>query len=516
MKKFIKLLAPSILGSGLTIAVFLLFGLNHGEATASLQKQENVPVHNAVYTVKENGEFVPLDFTGVSKDVMNSVVHISSARKVQRSSNPYSRNQNPFGDMFGDEFFRFFYGEPDSRGQSQGRQQRQQQEQPESMVKMGSGSGVIISDKGYIVTNNHVIDQADEIEVTLHNNQTFKARVVGTDPSTDVALLQIRGNDLEPVSLGNSDLVEVGQWVMAIGNPFNLNSTVTAGIISAKGRNINIIDDKSAIEAFIQTDAAINPGNSGGALVNLEGELIGINTAIASPTGSYTGYGFAIPANIINKVVEDLMNFGMVQRAYLGIMVRDVNSILQETEKLKISEGTYVDSLTENSVAKEAGILSGDVITRIDDAPVLKTSDLLEQVGRHRPGDEIVVTVDRHGKEMTFQVQLADQNGTKKLVSKEQMDILDILGADFEALDGATAKKLGIEGGVMVRELESGLLKTQTGIRKGFIITGINQKKVSSVDDIRKSLKQEKGGVLLQGIYENYPGELYFAFGIPE
>jgi serine protease Do len=517
MKKLFKLVIPSIIGSGLTIAVFLLFGLNNDEAAVSLQKQDNVAVHNAVYTVKENGEFVPLDFTGVSKDVMSSVVHISSARKVQRSSNPYSRNQNPFGGSMGEEFFRFFYGDPDSQGQQQ-QQQRQQQgeQQPETMVKMGTGSGVIISDKGYIVTNNHVIDQADEIEVTLHNNVSYKARVVGTDPSTDVALLQIREDDLQPVPLGNSDLVEVGEWVMAIGNPFNLNSTVTAGIISAKGRNINIIDDKSAIEAFIQTDAAINPGNSGGALVNLKGELIGMNTAIASPTGSYTGYGFAIPANIISKVVEDLMNYGMVQRAYLGIMIRDVNSTLQKNEKLKISEGTYVDSLMDNSVAKEAGILSGDVIIGIDEAPVLKSSDLLEQIGRHRPGDEIAVKVDRHGREMTFQVQLADQNGKQKLVSKEELDILDILGAEFEELDGATAKKLGIDGGVIVTELESGLLKNQTGISKGFIITGINQKKVSSVDDLRKSLKQEKGGVLLQGIYENYPGELYFAFGIPE
>ncbi len=512
MKKLINLVIPSIIGSGLTIAVFLLFGLNHSEPTVSFQKQDNVAVHNAVYTVKENGEYVPLDFTGVSKDVMNSVVHISSALKVQRSSNPYSRNQNPFGDAFGEEFFRFFQGGPNPQEQQRG----QQQGQTETLVQMGTGSGVIISDNGYIVTNNHVIDQADEIEVTLHNNETYMAKVVGTDPSTDVALLQIREDGLQSVPIGNSDLVEVGEWVMAIGNPFNLNSTVTAGIISAKGRNINIIDDKSAIEAFIQTDAAINPGNSGGALVNLEGELIGINTAIASPTGSYAGYGFAIPANIVNKVVEDLMKYGMVQRAYLGIMIRDVNSTLQKAKKLKTSEGTYVDSLMENSVAKEAGILSGDVITGIDDAPVLKSSDLLEQVGRHRPGDEIAVIVNRHGKEMTFQVQLADQKGQQKLVSKEQMDILDILGAEFEELDGATAKKLGIDGGVMVTELESGLLKNQTGIREGFVITGINQKKVSSVDDIRKSLKQEKGGVLLQGIYENYPGELYFAFGFPE
>jgi S1-C subfamily serine protease len=328
--------------------------------------------------------------------------------------------------------------------------------------------------------------------------------------------LQIRDDELQGLPFGNSDLAEVGEWVMAIGNPFNLNSTVTAGIISAKGRNINIIDDQSAIEAFIQTDAAINPGNSGGALVNLNGELIGINTAIASPTGSYAGYGFAIPANIVNKVVDDLMKYGMVQRAYLGIMIRDINGDLMKEEKLKRSEGTFVDSLVAKSAAADAGILAGDVITEINDVPVMKSSDLLEQVGRHRPGDEVAITVDRHGKEMTFEVTLANQKGEHKLASKESMDILDILGASFEELDKSTAKDLGIEGGVKITDLGNGLLKNQTSISEGFVITGINHKQIKSVDDIRKALKEEKGGVLIQGIYENYPGELYFAFGLPE
>ena len=309
---------------------------------------------------------------------------------------------------------------------------------------------------------------------------------------------------------------QVGEWVMAIGNPFNLNSTVTAGIISAKGRNINIIDDQSAIEAFIQTDAAINPGNSGGALVNLNGELIGINTAIASPTGTYAGYGFAIPANIVSKVVEDLMKYGMVQRAYLGIMIRNLDGNLMKEENLEMSEGSYVASLVANSAAAEAGIKAGDVITSINEAPVLKSSDLLEQVGMHRPGDEVSITVDRRGREMTFQVTLADQKGGQELASKEEMDIIDILGATLEDLDKKPAENLGIDGGVKVEELGNGLLKMYTSISKGFIITGINHEKVNSVDDIRKKLKQEKGGVLIQGIYENYPGELYFAFGLPE
>jgi len=498
---------PSIVGSGLTIAVLFLMGMKQGNSAISFQTQEQLPVHKAIYTVKENGEFVPLDFTGVSREVMNSVVHIRSVRTIQSTGNSYQGQSIPFGDMFGDDFFRFFRETPP---------QGQQRGQSDPRVQMGAGSGVIISDNGYIVTNNHVIERADEIEVTLHNNETYKAKVIGTDPSTDIALLQIREDDLQGLSFGNSDLAEVGEWVMAIGNPFNLNSTVTAGIISAKGRNINIIDDQSAIEAFIQTDAAINPGNSGGALVNLNGELIGINTAIASPTGAYAGYGFAIPANIVNKVVEDLMKYGMVQRAYLGIMIRDINSELMKEEKLKRSEGSYVDSLVAKSAAAEAGILSGDVITGLNDAPIQKSSDLLEQVGRHRPGDEVTITVDRHGKEMTFEVTLADQKGERKLASKEDMDILDVLGASFEELDKETAERLGIEGGVIVKDLGNGLLKNQTSISEGFIITGINHKQVKNQNDIRKMLNQEKGGVLIQGVYENYPGELYFAFGLPE
>ncbi len=504
MKKFFKMLIPSIIGSGLTIAVFLLIGINHGDSAVSFQNQSQLPVHHATYTVNEKGEYVPLDFTGVSKEVMNSVVHITSIRKVQ--ANPNSLYNNPFEEMFGDDFFRFFQGTPQP--------QRRQQQEP--MIQEGSGSGVIISTNGYIVTNNHVIDQADEIEVTLHNNETYKAKVIGTDPSTDIALLQIRDDNLQSLAFGNSDLAEVGEWVMAIGNPFNLNSTVTAGIISAKGRDINIIDDLSPIESFIQTDAAINPGNSGGALVDLSGQLVGINTAIASPTGAYAGYGFAIPSNIVSKVVEDLLKYGTVQRAYLGIMIRDIDSDLMKAEKLDRSEGAYVDSLTENSAAAEAGILAGDVITGINDKPVLQSSDVLEQVGRHRPGDELTVQVDRKGKDMSFDVKLADQNGARKLKMKENLSVMDALGADLETLDRATAKKLGIDGGVRVKELHNGLLKNQTSISKGFIITGINNTKVTKVEDVRKALKDEKGGVMIEGMYEDYPGELYYAFGLPE
>ncbi len=502
------MLVPSILGSGLTIAVFMLAGLNQNNIPAFHAGQDPVPVHKTIYTVKENGEFVQLDFTGVSKEVMNSVVHIKSTRKIQGSNQYFFNDQNPFGDLFGDEFFRHFYGDPKSQNPGTSK--------PERFEQVGTGSGVIISSNGYIVTNNHVVDQADDIEITLRNNDSYKAKVIGTDPSTDLALLQIKKNGLPAMHIGNSDQVEVGEWVMAVGNPFNLNSTVTAGIVSAKGRNINIIDDKSAIEAFIQTDAAINPGNSGGALVNLNGELIGINTAIASPTGSYAGYGFAIPVNIVSKVVEDFMKYGMVQRAYLGIMIRDIDGKLIKDKSMRISEGAFVDSLTDKSSAGQAGIKAGDVIVSVDDVPIRKSADLLEQIGRHRPGDQVSVTVNRNGKELSYDVNLANQKGIRKLLTDNQQDIQDILGASFETLDKKQAEQLGIEGGVVVKELNGGILKNQTGISEGFIITGINNEKVTTVDDLRKALKHQKGGVMMEGIYENYPGELFYAFGLPD
>jgi len=508
MKKIIKMVVPSILGSGLTIAVFILIGFNSNNAPVFHNGQAPVPVLKTANTVKENGEFVPLDFTGVSKEVMGGVVYIRTIRKVQTSKQFFNPDHSPFGDMFGEEFFRYFYGEP--------QRQNPDRSQPEQFEQMGSGSGVIISSNGYIVTNNHVVDHADVIEVTLHNNDSYKAKVIGTDPSTDLALIQIKKDGLPTVRIGNSDQVEVGEWVLAVGNPFNLNSTVTAGIVSAKGRNINIIDDKSAIEAFIQTDAAINPGNSGGALVNLNGELIGINTAIASPTGSYAGYGFAIPVNIVSKVVEDFMKYGVVQRAYLGIIIRDSDGKLMKDQHLKISEGAFVDSLIDKSAAREAGVKAGDIIVGVNDIPILKSSDLLEQIARYRPGDQVNVTVNRSGKELSYNIALANQKGIRKLIASNQQDILDLLGASFKTLDKEKADQLDIEGGVVVKELHGGILKNQTRISEGFIITGINNKKVSSVDDLRKALKHQEGGVMMEGIYENYPGELFFAFGLPD
>jgi serine protease Do len=505
MKKFFHLVIASVVGSALTLGVFMAAGFNKKATAPILHTTNAIPAHNVVYSVKEDGEIVPLEFTEVSKLVMDAVVHVKTSRKVAIRDQQYYFPQFP-SDPFGDDFFRFFFDEPVKP------KSNKQKEEP--LVQSGSGSGVIINSSGYIITNNHVINGADEIEVSLPDNEVYKAKVIGSDPSTDLAVLQIKKEGLKSIPIGNSDEVEVGEWVLAVGNPFDLNSTVTAGIVSAKGRNINIINDKSAIEAFIQTDAAINPGNSGGALVNLKGELIGINTAIASPTGTYAGYGFAIPANIVGKVVADIMKYGMVQRAYLGVIIREIDGNFADKNNLNRYEGAYVDSLMEKGAAAVAGIKEGDVITGIDGKSVKRTSDVLEQIGRHRPGDQIRVAVDRKGKELTFDIVLADQRGEKKITNREEQSVLDILGASFETLDEKTARKLGIEGGVKVIELRNGILKNQTAMKEGFIITGVNNKKVTSVDQIKKELENLKGGAMISGIYENYPGEIYYAFGI--
>ncbi len=502
MKKFLNLVIASIVGSALTISVFMFTGIGKNNEPF-IRSINSIPGKNAVYTVNENGEVAPLEFTDVSKNVMDAVVHIKVSKKVSARNYYNPQMQLPFDD----DFFKFFFGEPPH-------QQKQQQQKEDSYMQMGSGSGVIINPDGYIVTNNHVIDDADEIEVSLSDNEVYKAKVIGTDPSTDIALLQIKKTGLKYIPFGNSDNVEVGQWVLAVGNPFDLNSTVTAGIVSAKGRNINIINDKSAIEAFIQTDAAINPGNSGGALVNLNGELIGMNTAIASPTGTYAGYGFAIPTNIVSKVVTDIMKFGMVQRAYLGVTIRDIDGNFATNKKLSTTEGVFVDSLVSKSAAGEAGILAGDVIKSIDGTQTKKSADVLEIIGQHHPGDKVSVKVDRKGKELSYDVVLADNKGGKKVVNKEEEDILDVLGATFETLDKKTASNLGIDGGVRVKDLKNGILKSQTDIKEGFIITGINNKKVSSAEELKKDFEEIHGGVMISGTYENYPGEIYYAFGI--
>lgn len=506
MKRFGVLVLAAILGSALTMGSYKLFVTGNGKSF-KIEHISGTPIVGAAYTVNNQGEIVPLDFTDVAKKVMPAVVHIVSTQVQGVNPFQYKENHDPFRDYFEDDIFKHFFG-PNFRYDTPRPQQRGPQ------ARVGSGSGVIINEDGYIVTNNHVIDRADDIEVTLEDNRVFKAKVIGTDPSTDLALIQIKEKNLPCIKLSNSDEVEVGEWVLAVGNPFNLNSTVTAGIVSAKGRNINILQDRSAIESFIQTDAAINPGNSGGALVNLQGGLIGINTAIASPTGSYAGYGFAVPANIVSKVVTDLQKYGTVQRGYLGLMIRDVNGNLAKEKDLDVTEGVYVDSIVVNSAAGEAGIKIGDVIMEVDKIPVKTSAKLLEIIGGHYPGDNVSLKVDRNGKKSDYQVTLRNQDGKEKIYERDTNKILDILGVELEEIDAGTAKKIEAKGGLRITKLFNGKLKRYTEIKAGFIITKVDGKEIITLDEFTNYLENTKGGVMLEGVYEDYPGTYYYAFGL--
>ncbi len=506
MKKFGLLVLSALLGSALTIGSFSLFNLNQKEPVR-LQYLSDTPVVGAAYTINNDGDIVPLEFTDVAANVMPAVVHIKSTQVQRVSGNRYQyRNvPEPFRDFFDDDIMKRFFG-PDINNP--------QQQQPELIPRVGTGSGVIINSDGYIVTNNHVIDNADDIEVTLHDNRVYKARVIGTDPSTDLALIQIKEEELPFLPFVNSDDVEVGEWVLAVGNPFNLNSTVTAGIVSAKARNINILRDQSAIESFIQTDAAINMGNSGGALVNLHGGLIGISTAIASPTGGYAGYGFAVPSNIVSKVVKDLMEYGSVQRGYLGLMIRSVDGNFAMEEGLDVTQGVYVDSITAESAAGDAGINVGDVITEVDGSKVNSSSELLELVGRKRPGDKVDLKVDRKGKIKDYTVVLRSREGTTEIVKSEPVEILDVLGIELQDIDKNTARKLDISGGVKITNLYTGKLRNTTDIREGYIITKVDGKQINSKDEFIRIMESKEGGVMFEGVYEDYPGVYYYAFGI--
>jgi Do/DeqQ family serine protease len=506
MKKYVSIVIAAILGSALTVGTFLITDTGVGR-TVKIEHLSSSPVVGAAYTVNDAGEIVPLEFTEVAKNVMPAVVHIKSTRMQDTRSYQYRQYQDPFRDFFDDDIFEHFFG-PRFRFEQPQPQQRGPQ------ARVGAGSGVIINSDGYIVTNNHVVDGADDIEVTLDDNRVFKAKIIGTDPSTDLALLQIQGRDLPTIPFVNSDEIEVGEWVLAVGNPFNLNSTVTAGIVSAKGRQINILPDQNAIESFIQTDAAINPGNSGGALVNLNGGLIGINTAIASPTGAYAGYGFAVPSNIVSKVVEDLLKFGKVQRGYLGLMIRSVDGNLAREKDLQVTQGVYVDSIAANSAAGDAGIKVGDVITEVDGKEVSASSELLEIIGRHHPGDKVSLTVDRQGEELEFLVTLRNQEGEEKMYERPAIEILDVIGVELEEIDRKTAGKLDIDGGLRITKLYPGKLKNSTDIRVGFIITKVNGESVKTIDKFVKILDNTEGGVMLEGVYEDYPGTYYYAFGL--
>jgi serine protease Do len=493
MKQFSQLLLAAVLGSVCTISAYQWWGKENGRVRVEVVS--GVPTNAVAYT-NNNGQAVPLDFTATAEKVTKAVVNIRSTS----SENIASREST--------DPMQFFFG-PGQRGPSQ-----------------STGSGVIINESGYIVTNNHVVQGADVVEVTLSDNRSFKAEVLGTDPDTDIALIKIDQKGLPFLPFVNSDDSKVGEWVLAVGNPFNLTSTVTAGIISAKGRNINIINSSrhdgqaqsgnTAIESFIQTDAAINPGNSGGALVNLNGDLLGINTAIASPTGSYSGYGFAIPANIVSKVVEDLMAYGTVQRGWLGIQVASVNNDLVKENDLNVNEGAFVNGFgdfAEKSAAKNAGIQKGDVVVKLDEFPIKSSSALIEYIGRKRPGDKVNVTVNRKGKEVVIPVILKNHDGKVGPMKREEKDAVVTLGLGLEDVDAKTLKKLDLTGGVKVKSLENGKLARYTDMREGFIITHINDVVVKSAKDVNEILMKKKAGdlVTFAGVYEDNPREFIYA-----
>ncbi len=498
MKHFGSLLLAAVLGSVITIVASRWLVKDQPQGV-KIEHINGVPASQVAYQVNEQGQVVPLDFTSTAEKVTKAVVHIRSMQ--ERSTQGDS--QIP------EQFRQFFYDGPENH--------RPQQ---------STGSGVIINKDGYIVTNNHVVEGAEVVLVTLSDNRELKAEVIGTDPDTDLAVIKVNEKDLAYLSFVNSDDAKVGQWVLAVGNPFNLNSTVTAGIISAKGRNINIINsgtpgrngqpgNRTAIESFIQTDAAINPGNSGGALVDLNGGLVGINTAIASPTGSYSGYGFAVPANIVSKITEDLIGFGAVQRGWLGITVESVTSDLAKENDLGVNEGAYVSGYgdaPEMSAAKAAGIKEGDVVVKLDETPIKSSTALIEYVGRKRPGDKINVTVDRNGKTVVFPVTLKNRDGKTTTVKPDEKPEVATLGFELEDVDTKVLKRLDLNQGVKVKSLTNSKLK-RTGMKDGFIITHIDDTPVKSAKEVDQIITKKKAGDLITfaGIYEDYPREYIYA-----
>lgn len=379
-----------------------------------------------------------------------------------------------------------------------------------------TGSGVIITADGYIVTNNHVIEEGDQIEVTLNDKRDFEAKIVGTDPSTDLALLKIidKTENLPFVPFGNSDSLRVGEWVLAVGNPFNLESTVTAGIVSAKGRSIDILEGQDRIESFIQTDAAVNPGNSGGALVNTNGELVGINTAIITRTGRYEGYSFAVPANLVKKVIKDLRDFGTVQRGILGVFIDEINSELANDLDLEAVEGVYITRVTPGSGADDAGLQKGDVIVGINGIKTKTLPEMQEQLGRFRPGNSIQIEFIRDGKKKTAKdVLLKSKSNSSNIITAKDESILKDLGFELRDLNKEEQNRLGVKGVKVISIYRSSKI-AHTNMDPGFIITRLDNQKITSVDALIKELESAKGKVMLEGIYENYPGEYYYAFPI--
>jgi Do/DeqQ family serine protease len=430
----------------------------------------------------------PADFTAAASAAIPATVHIKTKSNATATNN--LPRKNPFSDLFGNGFDDLFG------------------DRSRSLPQMASGSGVIVSEDGFIVTNNHVVDGADEITVTLSNKKSFKAKMVGADPSSDLAVIKIDAKGLPFLLYGNSDEAKIGQWVLAVGYPLNLEATVTAGIISAKGRtlDINRRQSKTPIESFIQTDAAVNPGNSGGPLITPDGRLIGINSAIASPTGAYAGYSFTIPVNIVKKIVADILKFGTVQRAFLGINYApdNLSDDVKKQNNIKEGEGVYVTGVTKDGGASAAGLKEGDFITKIDGTTINSGAELVGQIAIYRPGDRIKVAYVREGKAYTTTVTLKNSTGTTDVVKNSA---LDKLGAELVSISKKQAADNGIKGGVQIKSIDDKGAFSNTRIEEGFIITKVNGREVLSVDDLRKELEKTPGGnVKIEGVYPGYEG----------
>ena len=461
------LLAAYVAGLAGAFTINLLEGKNYG-----IQSQIPRPVHEIsspnTYPNANNSVGFP-DFTAAAEISTKAVVYIKTTSNQPQAS-------------FNDWFFGDFFG---NRNQ----------------LVINSGSGVIISPDGYIVTNNHVIEKAVKVEIILNDKQAYEAEIVGKDPSTDLALLKINSKNLPTVALANSNALKVGEWVLAVGNPFNLTSTVTAGIVSAKGRNLNILNNVAPIESFIQTDAAINPGNSGGALVNTSGELVGINTAILSRTGAYNGYGFAVPANIVNKVVKDLKEFGSVQRAFFGADVIDIDAVLKDKLKLETSRGVYVNAIAGFGPAKEAKIKEGDIIVKLNGVQIDSKASFDEQLSYYRPGEEIGVTILRDSKLKDYALRLTNSEGNTDIIKKESVQSTK-LGAEFEAISKVEREKYKIAGGVRITNVGSGYI-ARLGLREGFILTHINKTEIKTATEAIDILENIRGNVNIEGIDQN-------------
>ena len=452
-----------------------------GRQVEYIREVERTPTAGTRFAAYEEGRYP--DLTYAAENAVKAVVNIEATQRVEM----------PRRGQYGYDPFLEFFGIPHERSRSG---------EPRYQEQRAGGSGVIISADGYVVTNNHVVDGASKLRVKLNDGRAFDARLVGKDSATDVALLKIDAEELPTLAFGSSDALRLGEWVLAIGSPFDLQSTITAGIVSAKARNLGAIPNDFSIESFIQTDAAVNPGNSGGALVNTRGELVGINTLIKSQTGSYVGYSFAVPEAIVRKVVVDLKEYGQVQRAVLGVMFRPVDQdfIDSEGQALGITEigGVYVAGVTEGGAASEAGIRKGDVIMEIDSVALNSSAALQEQIARRRPNDKIVLSVKREGKVKQFEVVLRNKADKPELLGREDVDVVETLGGKLQDAGERLCRQLEIRGGVQVVSVKADGILAKARVKQGFVITHINDKAVRSLDDLRRMTAKVRS---IDGIY---------------